>query len=85
MAAEFAVPDPSSAAHDPGTPLPGYEMLELQVLPDSPARGHRIADIQWPGGAIAAAVTKGREIHAAHPDLELEPGERVIVLSPSTD
>jgi hypothetical protein len=29
------------------------------------------------------AVTQGREIHAASPELQLQPGERVIVLTPT--
>ena len=48
-AAEFAVSDPAAAIRTPTTPLPGYEVLELQIRPDSPARGsarcrHRLAD-----------------------------------------
>ena len=81
-AAEFAVEDPSAAIHAPSNPLRGYEILELRIHADSPARGHRVAEIQWPPGCIVAAITQGREIHAAHPDLELQPGERAIVLAP---
>ena len=82
-AAEFAVPDPAAAIHIPTTPLHGYEVLELQFPPDSPARGRRVADIDWPTGSIAVAVTQGREIHAARPDTRLHPGERLIVLAPT--
>jgi CIC family chloride channel protein len=82
-AAEFAVENPASAIHAPSTPLRGYEILELRIHPDSPARGRRVAEIQWPPGAIVAAVTQGREIYAGRPDLELQAGERVIVLAPT--
>jgi CIC family chloride channel protein len=82
-AAAVAANDPHAAIHTPSTPLRGYEMLELRILPDSPAGGRRVADIAWPPGCTVVAVTKGREIHAAHPDLELHPGERAIVLAPS--
>jgi chloride channel protein, CIC family len=85
LAAEFAVKDPSAAVHIPSTPLRGYQLLEVRILPDSPARGHRVCDIDWPAGCIVAAVTKGREIQAAGPDLQLEPGERVIVLAPARE
>jgi chloride channel protein, CIC family len=84
-AAEFAVKDPATAIHTPSTPLRGYQMLELRILGNSPARGRRIADVDWPPGATVAAVTRGREIRAAHPELELEPGERVIVLAPTAE
>ncbi len=82
-AAELAVTDPQAAIHLPSSPMRGYEMLELRITPDSPARGRRIADIKWPPGVIVAAVTAGREIHAARPDLTLEPNERLIVLAPT--
>jgi CIC family chloride channel protein len=81
LAAEFAVNDPS-AVHIPSAPLRGYQILELRILPDSPARGRRVRDIDWPAGSIVAAVTKGREIRVARPDVQLDSGERVIVLAP---
>lgn len=83
LAAEFAVKDPSVAVHIPSTPLRGYQILELRIPPDSPARGRRVRDIDWPAGSIVAAVTKGREIRVAHPDVQLDSGERVIVLAPA--
>jgi CIC family chloride channel protein len=83
LAAEFAVEDPSAAVHIPSAPLRGYQILELRILPDSPARGRRVRDIDWPAGSIVAAVTKGREIRAARPDAQLDSGERVIVLAPA--
>ena len=84
-AAEFAAKDPSAAIHTPSTPLRGYDMLELRILLDSPAGGRRVADVAWPPGCTVVAVTQGREIHAAHPDLELHPGERPIVLALTAD
>ena len=60
-------------------------MLELRILPGSPARGRRVGDVDWPPGCIVAAVTKGREIRAARTGLELQSGERVIVLAPTAE
>ncbi len=80
--ANFAVADPVAASHTSSTPLPGYEVLELRIQPDSPARDRRLGEIDWPRGSIAVAVTLGREIRAASPDLQLHSGERVIVLAP---
>ena len=45
VAADFAATNPSAAIHTPSTPLRGYEMLELRILSDSPARGRRVGDI----------------------------------------
>ncbi len=85
LAADFAATDPSSAIYEPSTPLRGYQTLELRILPDSPAQGRRVADIHWPPGCIVVAVTQGREVHAANPNLQLHSGERVIVLAPADD
>jgi CIC family chloride channel protein len=83
VAAEFAAKNPTAAIHTPSAPLRGYEALELRIPSDSPARGRHVGDIEWPPGCVAVAVTRGREIRAARPDMELEPGERVIVLAPA--
>ena len=82
-AADFASNDPTAASHTPSTPLRGYEMLELRILPGSPASGRRVSDIAWPAGCTVVAITQGREIHAAQPNLKLHPGERAIVLAPT--
>ena len=66
----------------PTRPLPGYELLELRVNPDSPALGRQISEIPWPAGSAVVALTHGREVHAAAPELRLHPGERVLVLAP---
>jgi CIC family chloride channel protein len=83
VAAESARRNPSAAVHTPAGPLRGYAALELRILSHSPARGRHLADIEWPPGCVAVAVTQGREVRAARPDMELEPGERVIVLAPA--
>jgi CIC family chloride channel protein len=69
----------------PTRPLPGYELLEVRVQPDSPALGRTIAEVRWPAGSAVVAVTHGREVHAAAPELRLHAGERVLVLTPVRD
>jgi CIC family chloride channel protein len=82
IAAEFAVEDPAARVHVPSTPLREYEIVELTIGPSSPGRGQRLGEIAWPSGCLVVAVTEGREVHAARRDIELRPGERVIVLAP---
>jgi CIC family chloride channel protein len=82
-AAEFAVEDLPGAIHRPSMPLRNYELLELRIQASSPAQGRTVGDIEWPPGCIVVAVSKGRETHAARPDLQLHAGERVMVLSPT--
>ena len=81
-AASFAHQDPSAAIRVPTTPLHGYEILELQIRPDSPARGRRVVDVKWPPGCVVVAATQRREIRSIRPDVRLEPGERVFILAP---
>ena len=66
----------------PTRPLPGFELLALRVNADSPALGQRLGDVRWPPGSAVVALTRGREIHAATPDLQLQSGERILVLAP---
>jgi chloride channel protein, CIC family len=83
LAAEFASDDPAAGVHGPPTPLHGYEIAELAVGEHSPARGRRLAEIPWPAGSRAVAVSEGREIRAARGEMRLRPGEHVILLAPS--
>jgi chloride channel protein, CIC family len=80
---ESATGSAGPAAHpEPTRPLPGYELLEVRVTSDSPALGRRVAEVDWPPGSAVVALTHGREIHAATPDLTLHAGERALVLAP---
>jgi CIC family chloride channel protein len=83
-AAEFAVEDPAERVHVPSTPLRGYRLIELTIARDSPSLGRRLDQIPWPPESLPVAVTKGREILAARNDIELQAGERVIVLARAT-
>ncbi len=85
LAAEFAADDPQRRVHEPSTPLGDYETLELMVDSSSPALGRSIREISWPRRSLPVAVTQGREVRAARPDLVLEAGERVIVLAPAKE
>ena len=82
-AAEVAAKDPDARAHTPGTPLVGYRIVELAIDSHSPARDRRIDEITWPPGCHVLAVTQGRTVRAASPNLRLRVGERVIVLEPA--
>jgi CIC family chloride channel protein len=81
-ATELTPDSPPATGPTPTRPLPGYELLELRVNPDSPALGRQISEIHWPPGSAVVALTHGREVHAASPELRLHPGERVLVLAP---
>jgi Trk K+ transport system NAD-binding subunit len=42
-----------------------------------------MGEVQWPPGAIAVAVTQGREIVTARDDTEIQEGDRIILLTPA--
>ena len=76
--------DPESAAHRPGSPLRGYEIVEITISADSPALGRRIEEIAWPSGCHVVAVTEHRELAVPRRDSTLVTGGRVIVLAPTS-
>jgi CIC family chloride channel protein len=81
IAADFAVPNPSALAHTPSTPLDGYQILELTVSPDSPARGLRIDQLTLPTTCRIVAISESHEFVPPRTDTTLQPGERVILLA----
>ncbi|MGA8016468.1 MAG: chloride channel protein [Candidatus Dormiibacterota bacterium] len=83
LAAEFASADPRSQAHQPSTPLEGYQIVEITVRHRSPAVGSRLGEIAWPPECLVVAMTDNGEIVAPRSDAQLRAGERVIVLAPS--
>ena len=85
VAADFGADDPEAAAHRSSAPLDGYEIVELNITPGSAAAGRRIADVDWPDGAIVVAVTDHGELVTPPVDAELHAGERVVVLMPNLD
>jgi CIC family chloride channel protein len=74
---------PASAA-DPPTPLPGYQVLEVTIDPDSPAAGKTLGTITWPEGFIPVSVLRHRKLGEPDPGLTLAPGDRVSLLAPVT-
>ncbi len=82
LAANFAVNDAPSRVHVPRAPLDGYEIVEVAVRPGSPSAGKKLGDIRWPGGAQVVAVTEQHELVSPRSDIELQPGARVVFLSP---
>jgi Trk K+ transport system NAD-binding subunit len=69
-------------AGSPGSPLDGYEILEIAIAPDSPAIGRRLSQLQWPPESFVAAVRRGDDIAGAQPDVPLGGGDPVILLAP---
>jgi chloride channel protein, CIC family len=78
-AAEWATPDPTSTARTPPSPLPGYQIVELDLGADG---NRRISEIAWPPGATPVAVSRRHRAIIAHPDTKLHAGDRILVVVP---
>ncbi len=85
LASEFSEKDAESRLHVPRTPLDGYEIVEIAIRADSPARGRRLGEIPWPSGSLVVAVTERRELISPRSDVVLHAGERVVLLLPVGD
>ena len=82
-AAEFAVKEPHKQVHVPTTPLDGYEILEITISPQAPACGRRLSEMRWPAGSSVLAASEGHKLIAADADIELRPGQRIVLLAPA--
>jgi CIC family chloride channel protein len=84
VAAEFSQRDAAAQVHVPRNPLNGYEIVEVVLRPGAPFLGRRIGEIPWPVGAIVVATTSGGELVPPRDDHELQTGDRVILLAPTS-
>ena len=82
-AAEFAVTEPHKQVHVPTTPLNGYEILDITVSPQATTCGQRLGEVRWPAGASVLAASEGHKLIAPRADIELRPGQRIVLLTPA--
>ena len=73
----------------PGTapatsPLGSYNLVEVTFGPGCPGLGSRLGDLAWPAGSIVVGVTEGRDLVAPREELQVQAGQRVVLLVPST-
>jgi CIC family chloride channel protein len=85
VAAAWGSDDPEAQLREPSNPIRGYELVEVAIDDTSCALGRRVADVDWPQGAILAAVICDRRAAVAHPDAVLESGDRALLLAPAVD
>jgi chloride channel protein, CIC family len=65
----------------PPTPLPGYQVLEITIGPDSPVAGKTLATITWPRGWVPVSILRHRSLHDSDPGFTLAPGDRISLLA----
>jgi chloride channel protein, CIC family len=80
-AADWDHTDPGTLPEHPPTPLPGYQVIEITITPDSPAAGRTLADLTWPRASTPVSVLRGRQFRPPHPQLTLAAGDRVSMLT----
>ena len=82
LAADWALPDPQSSLHEPPTPLPGYQIVEITIPGDSPAIGSTLGALTWPSGWTAVSILRDRRLRIPGPGLTLSAGDRINFLIP---
>ncbi len=75
-------PVPEASSPEPPSPLPGYQVLEVTIGPDSPAVGKTLGTISWPAGYLPVSVLHQRSLQEPDPDRMLAQGDRISVLAP---
>jgi len=83
LAADTGLPDPESGVHKPGTPLPGYQVVEITVTESSPVAGRTLRTISWPPFSQPVSVIHRRKLDKPDPGITLAPGDRINVLVPA--
>lgn len=62
---------------------PGLELVEAEVEADSPCAGKSLREISFPKEATVGAIVRNKQVVRAHPDQRLQPGDRLVVLTPT--
>ena len=62
---------------------PGLELVEAEIDADSTGAGKALRDIGFPKGATVGAIVRAKQLVRASPDQRLEPGDRLIVITPT--
>jgi CIC family chloride channel protein len=81
LAADWAQPDPEAAVSTPPTPLAGYRVIDIAIRGNSPATGQKLGTLTWPPGWTPVAVLHDRTIRDPGPDITLNPGDRITLLT----
>lgn len=62
---------------------PGLELVEAEVEADSPCAGKALRDIGFPREATVGAIVRNKQLVRASPDERLQPGDRLVVITPT--
>lgn len=82
-AAQWADPNAAGAAHDPGTELGGYRIVEHTLTADSTANGRTLGELDWPPGYLPVSVLHNRNLGEPSPNRRLSTGDRISILVPA--
>ncbi|HEY2519255.1 MAG TPA: chloride channel protein [Streptosporangiaceae bacterium] len=66
----------------PPTPLPGYRIVEVTLMEDSPAAGTMLSNVTWPPGYLPVSLLHNRHLRRPDPHIVLRPGDRIALLTP---
>jgi trk/ktr system potassium uptake protein len=57
------------------------EVIEAQIVADSPAAGKLVRDVSLPEGCLLFAVIRNQGVQTIRSDMVLQPGDKVVALS----
>ncbi len=72
---------PLGAVALPSNPLPGYQVLEVALGPDSPALGRPLGEVLWPEHVIPVSIQRNRRLDEPDPGIRLARGDRISLLT----
>ena len=76
---------PADGAAMVPNPLPGYQMLEVALGPDSPVLGRPLGEVRWPEHVIPVSIQRDRRLGEPDPGITLARGDRISLLTPAPE
>jgi Trk K+ transport system NAD-binding subunit len=61
--------------------LDDAQFLQIDIPEDAPVAGQRVSEIPLPAHCLIVSVRRGRRLHIAHGDTQLQAGDQVTVFA----
>jgi CIC family chloride channel protein len=61
--------------------LDGAGFVHIAITPGAPAAGHRVSEVELPDECLIVSVRRGRKLHIAHGNTQLQPGDLATVFA----
>jgi CIC family chloride channel protein len=61
--------------------LDGAAFVHIAITPGAPAAGRRVSEVELPDDCLIVSVRRGRKLHIAHGNTQLQPGDLATVFA----